>query len=77
MQAILGIGFLLLASWAASEARGKVRWRPVAIGLAIQLLLALVLLRVPFVTESLLLLNSVVYAIEAATLNASSVESTS
>ena len=67
MQAILGIGFLLLASWAASEARGKVRWRPVAIGLAIQLFLALVLLRVPFVTESLLLLNSVVYAIEAAT----------
>ncbi len=67
MQAILGIGVLLLATWAVSEARGKVRWRPVAIGLAIQLVLAFLLLRVPVVSESLLVLNNVVYAIEAAT----------
>ena len=67
MQAFLGIGVLLLATWVVSEARHKVRWRPVAIGLGIQLVLAFLLLRVPVVTESLLVLNKVVYAIESAT----------
>lgn len=67
MQAILGIGFLLLATWAVSEARREVRWRPVVVGLLIQLVLTFLLLRVPFVSESLLVLNKVVYAIESAT----------
>ncbi|MFP6834910.1 MAG: nucleoside transporter C-terminal domain-containing protein [Pseudomonadales bacterium] len=67
MQAILGIGFLLLATWLVSEARGEVRWRPVVVGLAIQFALAFLLLRVPLVSESLLVLNQVVYAIESAT----------
>lgn len=67
MQAVLGIGLLMALAWALSEARGLVRWRPVAVGLALQLTLALVLLRVPAVAEALLLLNHVVYAVEAAT----------
>ena len=67
MQAILGIAFLLLVAWLISEARGAVRWRPVAIGLTLQFGLALLLLRVPPLSEGLLLLNNVVYAVEAAT----------
>lgn len=67
MQAILGIAFLMLLAWALSEARGSVRWRTVGIGLALQLALAFVLLRVPAVSQGLLALNQVVYAIEAAT----------
>jgi len=67
MQAILGICFLMGLAWLLSEARGAVRWRPVAIGLALQFALALVLLGVPAVSQALLLLNNVVYAVESAT----------
>jgi CNT family concentrative nucleoside transporter len=67
MQAILGIGVLMLLAWLMSEARGSVRWRPVAIGLALQFGLALLLLRVPAVSEALLLLNHLVHAVERAT----------
>jgi concentrative nucleoside transporter, CNT family len=67
MQAVVGIAMLMALAWALSESRGGVRWRPVLVGLAVQLVLALVLLRVPAVSETLLLLNHVVYAVEAAT----------
>lgn len=67
MQAILGIVFLMGLAWLFSESRRSVRWQPIALGLALQCALALVLLRVPAVSEALLLLNHVVYAVEAAT----------
>lgn len=67
MQAVLGIGFFMGLAWILSESRAEVRWRSVGVGLAIQLLLALLLLRVPVISQSLLLLNEVVYAVEAAT----------
>ena len=67
MQAILGIGFLMMLAWALSEDRRRVRWRTVVIGLALQLVLALLLLRIPAVSRGLLVLNNVVYAIEEAT----------
>lgn len=72
MQAILGIAFLMAAAWAVSEARPAIRWRTVAIGLTIQFALALLLLRVPAVSQGLLLLNEVVYAVESATAAGSS-----
>ncbi len=67
MQAFLGIGFLLLLCWLLSESRAAIPWRAVLVGLLLQVLLAVVLLRVPFVSESLLLLNAVVEAVERAT----------
>lgn len=67
MQAFLGIALLMLLAWALSENRGAVRWRLVLVGLALQFLMALVLVRVPVVSRSLLVLNEVVYAVEAAT----------
>jgi CNT family concentrative nucleoside transporter len=67
MQAILGIAVLVGIAWLLSESRGTVRWRTVAIGLIIQFGLALVLLRIPAVSDTLLLLNAVVNAIEQAT----------
>ncbi len=67
MQAILGIGVLMLLCWALSEARGSVRWRTVATGLALQLVLAFVMLRVPAVGHGLLAMNTVVYAVQHAT----------
>ncbi len=67
MQAILGIVLLLGGCWAFSENRKAVSWRFVAIGLFMQFLLALILLRVPWITEVLLGLNYFVSAIEQAT----------
>ncbi|MFW6093119.1 MAG: NupC/NupG family nucleoside CNT transporter [Pseudomonadota bacterium] len=67
MQALLGIAFLMALAWALSEGRGRVGWRTVGAGLALQLALAALLLRVPAVSETLLLLNHVVYAVEEAT----------
>jgi len=67
MQAILGIVVLLALAWLVSENRRDVRLRPVVGGLAIQLLLATLLLRLEPVRETLLLANHAVYAIESAT----------
>lgn len=67
MQAILGIGVLLALAWLISENRREVRWRPVAVGLGAQVLLALLLLRIAPVRDTLLLANNLVHAIEAGT----------
>ncbi len=67
MQAVLGIAVLIGIAWSLSERRFEVRWRTVIVGLGIQFLLALVLLRIPAVSQGLLLLNEVVHAIERAT----------
>jgi CNT family concentrative nucleoside transporter len=67
MQAILGIAVLVGLAWLLSEGRTAVQWRTVGVGLLLQLLLGFVLLRVPAVSETLLLLNHVVHAIEQAT----------
>lgn len=67
MQAVAGIGLLMVLAWALSESRPDVRWRAMVVGLLLQFALAAVLLRVPAVSQALLLLNHVVYAVEAAT----------
>jgi CNT family concentrative nucleoside transporter len=67
MQAILGITLLLGSCWVFSENRTAVSWRFVTIGLFIQFLLALILLRVTWITEVLLGLNYFISAIEQAT----------
>jgi CNT family concentrative nucleoside transporter len=67
MQAILGIVVLLSLAWLVSEDRRDVRLRPIVGGLAVQVLLAALLLRLEPVREALLLANHAVYAIEAAT----------
>ena len=67
MQAILGIVLLLGSCWAFSENRTAVSWRFVGIGLFIQFVLALILLRVPWITDLLLGLNYFISAIDQAT----------
>ena len=67
MQAALGIVVLIGFAWLLSEQRARVDWRLVGVGLVVQFLLAALLLRVPVVSEALLLLNGVVHAIEQAT----------
>jgi concentrative nucleoside transporter, CNT family len=67
MQAVVGIGHAHGARLGAERGPRPGALAPVAVGLTLQLVLALVLLRVPAVSEALLLLNHVVYAVEAAT----------
>ena len=67
MQAFLGIAALVLIAWLLGERRRQVRWAQVAAGLALQAVLALLLLNVRAVSEALLLLRHVVDAMGAAT----------
>ena len=67
MQAVLGVVVLIGAAWMLSENRSAVAWRAVVVGVGMQAVLALVLLRVPLVSELLLVLNNVVHAVEQAT----------
>jgi CNT family concentrative nucleoside transporter len=67
LQAILGIAGLLLIAWIASENRKIIPWRAVGAGLALQLALALLFLKVPYVKDLFFLLNDLLSLIEKAT----------
>ena len=67
VQGLIGIVVLLAIAWLFSERRREVRYGQAAIGLAVQVALAFLLLQVPVVRDGLLTLNHIVYAMEAAT----------
>ncbi len=67
MQAILGIAALTGVAWLLSEDRQQVNWRLVAAGLSLQVVVALLLLKVPLLSELLLGANGLVLAVERAT----------
>jgi concentrative nucleoside transporter, CNT family len=72
MRGVLGIFLLLLLAWALGERRRgdpapPIPWRTVAAGLALQVLLALLLIRFPLASEVLLLLNRAALALQEAT----------
>jgi concentrative nucleoside transporter, CNT family len=66
-QSLLGIGFIILLAWLCSEKRRAFPVRTVVAGLAVQVALALLLLRVPVARDGLFALNSVVTALTEAT----------
>jgi CNT family concentrative nucleoside transporter len=67
MQALLGIVVLLLIAWLVSENRRAVPVRTLVAGLALQLALALLLLKLPPVRDLFLALNGVVQGLQQAT----------
>ncbi|MFO6447796.1 NupC/NupG family nucleoside CNT transporter [Erythrobacter sp. NE805] len=72
-RGILGIAVLMGIAWALSEnRRGHPGWRWMAGALAMQGLLAVLIVRVPIVWEAVGLANSAVSAVEQATLKGSS-----
>ncbi|MDX2210920.1 MAG: nucleoside transporter C-terminal domain-containing protein [Sphingopyxis sp.] len=72
-QGLIGVALILLLCWAISENRGeRPGWRWIAVALSAQLLLALLIVRVPVVWDAMTLANHVVSAIERATLVGSS-----
>ena len=72
LRGIIGIAVLMGIAWAISEnRRGHPGWRWIAGALAMQGLLALLIVRVPFVWAAVRLVNNAVSAVEAATLKGS------
>ena len=67
LQSLLGIVVILLAAWLFSEKRRAFPFRTVVSGLALQIGLALLLLKVPVAREALFALNGVVTALTIAT----------
>lgn len=65
---IAGVVGLLGVAWLLSEHRRRVPWRAVGCGLALQLLLALLLLKLPLAKEAFLAINDAILALEKATL---------
>jgi CNT family concentrative nucleoside transporter len=67
LHAVLGILGLLALAWLASERRRAIPWRAIGAGLALQIVLALVLLKLPFARRAFLALNDAMLALESAT----------
>jgi len=72
-QGLIGLTAILLICWGLSENRSaRPRWRWVGGALALQVVIALVIVRVPFIWDIIGLANKGVAAIETATLRGSS-----
>ena len=67
MQAIFGVLVFLALAYLLSENKRAIVWRAVAFGIGLQLVLAVLLLKIPLVSQLLFGLNQFVVAIEAAT----------
>lgn len=72
MQSMLGIVVFIGVAWLLSQERAKVPWRMVVVGIATQLVLAYLLFHVPIFASALLSLNSVVNAVQTASLSGTS-----
>lgn len=66
LQSIIGLAGLIGLAWLISENRKALSWRWVGVALAIQIILALVILRVPFVWSVLTALSKGVAALDQA-----------
>lgn len=72
-QGLIGIALLLLVAWLLSEDRAaRPTWRWIGAALLLQLALALLIVRVPFIWDVVTLANHAVAAVERATLVGSS-----
>ncbi len=66
-HAIAGLIGLISLAWLASEARQRIAWTTVAAGLGLQLVLAVLLLKLPAVKDAFLTLNTALGWLEQAT----------
>jgi CNT family concentrative nucleoside transporter len=67
LQALLGIAVFVALALPFSSSVRSIRWRIVAVAVALQFAICFVLLRVPFISDALQYLNKAVAAISAAT----------
>lgn len=67
LQSVAGLLVLALAGWALSERRAAVRWRVPVSGIALQIVLALALTRLPGSREAFGAINDAMLALQSAT----------
>lgn len=67
LQGTAGLIVLVAVAWVFSENRRQVRFKTIAIGIGLQLLLAVVLLKVPVIRNGFVALNGVILGLEEAT----------
>jgi CNT family concentrative nucleoside transporter len=67
MHAIAGMSGLLAIAWALGEDRRGVPWRAVAAGVVLEIVLALVFLKIPMVKSAFMTLNDALLVLEKAT----------
>ena len=66
-RGILGVLVLLAVAYAVSEGRRRIQWKTVAAAMGLQLLIAVVLLKIPETRGIFVVLNAVVQTLEKAT----------
>ena len=71
MHGLIGVAVILLIAWLCSEAKTKVKPIPVLITIGVQVVLALILLKAPIISDGLKLLRYMVIAIETGTIEGS------
>jgi len=67
LQPLFGLALLVLIAWLLSERRREVPWRPVFIALILQLMLAVLLLKLSLFQQLFVLLNELLLQLETAT----------
>jgi CNT family concentrative nucleoside transporter len=67
LQSALGLVVFVVLAWVLGENRSRVSVRTILLGIGGQLLVALILLKLPFFRQAFMALNSVVLALEEAT----------
>jgi concentrative nucleoside transporter, CNT family len=67
LQCIAGLAVFVGLAWMLCENRQQVKITTIAVGMGVQLLLALMFLKIPMLSQGFVLLNQVVLALEQAT----------
>ena len=67
LHSLAGMSGLLGLAWLAGENRRGVPWRAVLVGLALQIFLALLFLKISFLKKAFLALNDALLVLEKAT----------
>jgi len=67
LQSLMGLAAFVGLAWLISEKRGKVNIRVILVGLVIQLLIGVLLLKLPLFRDFFLALNRMVLSLEAST----------
>jgi len=68
LQSCLGLGMFVLIAWLLSESREHFPKRVVFVGISLQVVLALMLLKLPFFSDMFVALNQLLLALEKATM---------
>ncbi|TAL00543.1 MAG: nucleoside:proton symporter [Rhodospirillaceae bacterium] len=67
IQSLLGVCAIVAIAWGLSERRDEVRWRSIALGLGLQFVLAVLLIKIPVMRDAFGVLNGAVVALNNAT----------